>query len=340
MVSLLLLNNQTKWGNTMKIKYFEIKIIAFILIMAINLAFPQQVGVTTFQFLKVTPDARTTAMGDALASVSNSSASAFGNPAALAFIPKIDISFSHVDWFFDSNISGAAAAFPLANIGTIGIHSAYVDFGDVIETTVDQLGFVGGEYHPGLTGRTINPSSMVFGVTFARSLTDKFSFGLTTKYAHEDLVASSASSIVFDFGLRYNSHFRSINLSAVVRNFGPEVKFEEEKFPLPQALIIGVSSKLLSPDGSFFMNSDKHELYIACDMAQPRDYDQQYHLGFEYSFMNLMFLRAGYKFNFDEEGLCFGGGVKFKVFKVDYSYSEFGDYLDNIHRFSLGLAMN
>lgn len=340
MVSLLLLNNQAQWGNTMKIKYFKLPIIVFILLMAINHAFPQQVGVTAFQFLKVTPDARTTAMGDALASVSNSSAGAFGNPAALAFIPNIDVSLSYFNWFINTDISGVAAAFPLANIGMIGIHGAYVDFGEITVTTVDRLGFVGGEYHPGLTDEIINPSSMVFGVTFARSLTDKFSFGLTTKYAQEDLVVSSASSIVFDFGLRFNSHFRSINFSAVVRNFGPEVKFEEEKFPLPQTLIIGVSSRLLSPDGSFFMNSDKHELYIACDMAQPRDYDQQYHLGFEYSFMNLMFLRAGYKFNFDEEGLCFGGGVKSKIFKVDYSYSEFGDYLGNINRFSLGLMMD
>lgn len=323
----------------MKLKCFELTIVVLILLMAINHAFSQQVGVTSFQFLKVTPDARTTAMGDALASVSNSSAGAFGNPAALASLPNIDVSFSHVNWFFDSNISGVTAAFPLTNIGTIGFHSVYVDFGDVAETTVDQLGFREGEYL-GTTGRTLNPSSLVFGVTFARSLTDKFSFGLTTKYAQEDLVASSASSIVFDFGLRYNAHFRSINLSAVVRNFGPEVKFEKEKFPLPQTLIIGISSKLLSPVGSFFMNSDKHELSIACDMAQPRDYDQQYHLGFEYSFTNLIFLRAGYKFNFDEEGLCFGGGVKFKVFKIDYSYSEFGDYLDSVNRFSLGLALD
>lgn len=324
----------------MKIRYFKLKFIVFIVLIAVNHAFAQQVGVTTFQFLKVTPDARTTAMGDALASVSNSSAGAFGNPAALVFIPKIDISFSHVDWFFDSKISGVTAAFPLANIGTIGIHGAYVDFGDVLETTVDQLGFEGGEYHPGLTGRIINPSSMVFGVTFARSLTDKFSFGLTTKYAHEDLVASSASSIMFDFGLRFNPHFRSINLSAVVRNFGPEVKFEEEKFPLPQTMLVGISSELIAPENGLLMNSQHHGLFFAYDMAQPRDYYQQHHVGLEYSLLNLIFIRAGYKFNFDEEGLCYGGGIRLKLFRVDYSYSDFGDYLSSVHRFSFGLVLN
>lgn len=311
-----------------------------ILLLAVNHAFSQQVGVTAFQFLKVTPDARTTAMGDALASVSNSSAGAFGNPAAMAIIPNIDVSFSHVDWFFDSNISGIAAAFPLAGIGTIGLHSTYVDFGEVVETTVDELGFAENGYHPGLTGRTLHPSSMVFGLTFARRLTDKFSFGLTTKFAREDLIASSASSLMFDFGLRYNAQYRSINLSAVVRNFGPEVKFEEEKFPLPQTLVLGISTQLLSPESSFLMNSDKHELTFVYDMAQPRDYDQQYHLGLEYSFLDIMFLRTGYKFNFDEEGLCFGAGVKFKAFMIDYSYSEFGEYLDDVNRFSLGLALD
>jgi len=68
----------------MKSSFMKFIWLVLILLLAVNHAFPQQVGVTAFQFLKVTPDARTTAMGDALASVSNSSAGAFGNPAALA----------------------------------------------------------------------------------------------------------------------------------------------------------------------------------------------------------------------------------------------------------------
>jgi hypothetical protein len=53
-------------------------------------------------------------------------------------------------------------------------------------------------------------------------------------------------------------------------------------------------------------------------------------------------LRAGYKFNYDEEGFCAGFGVKRTIsgidIKLDYSYSEFGVF-NTVNRVSLGIFL-
>ena len=124
-----------------------------------------------------------------------------------------------------------------------------------------------------------------------------------------------------------------------MKNFGPNIKFEDEHFPLPQTMMLGFSTDLLSGENALLFDVPQQKLTLAFNMAQPRDYDQQYHTGLEYSFMEMFFLRAGYKINFDEEGLCYGAGMAWDMFRLDYSFNSFGDYLDDVHRFSFGLAL-
>jgi len=60
----------------------------------------------------------------------------------------------------------------------------------------------------------------------------------------------------------------------------------------------------------------------------------------EYEYEHLMFLRAGYKFNYDADGFTAGLGVQqtfggMRLF-VDYSYAALGYQLGNIHRIGVG----
>ena len=52
-------------------------------------------------------------------------------------------------------------------------------------------------------------------------------------------------------------------------------------------------------------------------------------------------LRGGYKVDYDTEGLCFGGGVHTDLsgwpISVDYSYGKMSEYLNTVHRISLGV---
>jgi len=300
-----------------------------------------KVGTTSFQFLKVMPDARSTGMGEAFITVVNSSDAVFWNPAALTKVSNFDISSSYVQWFFDVAQISFSAAYNWEGIGQFGFQAMINDLGDIPVTRVDYLfREESGNYNPGLTGETISPGSQVFGISYAKQLTDKFSFGLTVKYAQEDLVAEKTSSIIFDGGLLYKTGYRSIEIGAALRHFGPEVKFVDKGYSLPQTFTIGISAELLSDIDPLLMHIDGQKLLLAYNLSQPRDYSQQHHIGLEYSFAGMFFLRAGYKLNFDEEGLSLGAGVNYSNIRVDYSYNDFGEFLDSIHRFTIGFSTN
>ena len=60
------------------------------------------------------------------------------------------------------------------------------------------------------------------------------------------------------------------------------------------------------------------------------------------SFMEIFFLRSGYKFNKNEENLTLGAGLfiplgRFKL-RVDYGYVNF-DHLTDPNRFSIGISL-
>jgi len=319
----------------MKKNNYSVALFLLLMFLASGTGFGQKVGTTSFQFLKVMPDARSTAMGEASSTITYSSNAVFHNPAGLTAVDGFDGSVSYVDWFMDVYLSAFSAAFRLGNLGTFGVQAIYTSVGDIEVTTVDALGFVGGSYNPGLTGETITPNSLVFGLSYAKALSDKFSFGITAKFAREDLIRKAATSVLFDGGLIYHTGFRSLDIGVMVRQFGPDIKFVEEAFPPPQTFNIGLSAYLISPENSFLMSSESQKLLISVDMMHPRDYDQQYNFGLEYSLKDLVFLRAGYKANYDTEGLTLGGGLKLFRFAVDYSYNDFGDYLDAVHRFTV-----
>ena len=117
-----------------------------------------KVGTTSFQFLKVMPDARSTALGEAYTSVVNTSDAVFWNPAALTRVDNIDVASSYVDWLLDISHLSIAAAYSLDNVGTIGIQAVLTDIGEIEETRVDHLfrNEEAGTYNPGLTGNTVH----------------------------------------------------------------------------------------------------------------------------------------------------------------------------------------
>jgi len=341
-------------------KYIKLLLVLLMLCVSTSgLAF-EKVATTSFQFLKVMPGARLCAMGEALTAVKSGSDAVFYNPAALTNVSRLDMSADYLDWFLDIKHYAFSTAYTLPGIGTLGFQAVVTDVGEIKVTTVDALGFVDGVYL-GYTGETINPGSSVFGLSFARDLTDKFSFGVTSKYAREDLGVKSTGVIMFDAGLIYDTGFKSLSIGAAVRHFGPEVQFFDEvklprydavtdstfylrytgkSYPLPQTFNIGISAYLLSGNGDAFMHSEHHSLLFAADMVQPRDYDQQYNLGLEYGFNDIFFLRGGYKLEYDEESYSFGFGLMYGNYRIDYAFNEFGEYLDSIHRFSIGLAIH
>ena len=89
-----------------------------------------------------------------------------------------------------------------------------------------------------------------------------------------------------------------------------------------------------------FVNDKQNRLTTVLEAKHPNDNQQQASVGAEYSYQEKYFLRGGYKLNYEEQGLTFGGGVHAPlgdrtVLSIDYAWSDFGR-LESVHRFSVG----
>lgn len=325
----------------MRIKIKIIFIAIFVLSSSGSVLYSfDKVGTTSFQFLKVMMSARASALGGAFSSIANNSDAVFWNPSGLARISGFDASANYVNWLFDAAHYSFAASYHFEDIGTFGLHGIFTDVGSIEVTRADALGFINGVYNPGLTGEIINPTSLVIGLSYSRNLTDKFSFGITGKYVREDLVYGSAGAMVFDAGLLFETGFKSIVVAASIMNFGPTVKFIDRSYPLPQTFIVGSSVHLISANDPLLVQAEDHDILLCYDMVQPRDFGQQHSIGLEYSFKNMFSLRSGYKFNGDQEGLSAGVGINFNNYRIDYSFNDYGEYLNSVHKVSIGIAVN
>jgi hypothetical protein len=319
----------------------------------------QKVGSTSMQFLKVLPSARAAAVGEAYTVWASGAEAIFWNPAGLATLENQEFSLTYTDWLFDSRQGAFSYALALRRLGAVGLQVQYVDFGEFEETT-NERPFISDPDRPGLTGRTFRPFSYVIGATYARHLTDRFSLGLGVKYAHESLFSESsvtahvrqgvfdeigtrASGMLFDFGIRYETGYRSIQIASAVQNFGADVRYGVESYPVPLLFRVGIAADLVGQNGLLLTRHDDNQVRAAFDIFHPNDYAQQVHVGMEYEFARLLSLRAGYKLNYDNDGLTLGGGLQQSIgdigLAVDYSFGSMGTYLGNVQRISLGVVL-
>lgn len=336
----------------------------FMLFAIAQQVFPQKVGTTSMQFLKVMPCARATALGEAYSVWASGAEAVFWNPSGVALVQSPEFSSTFIDWIFDANQGALSFATSLEDLGSVGLQIQYIDYG-IFEETSLLAQYMRNENEPGMTGRTFHPFAYVIGASYARNLTERFSTGITVKYVHESLfngttvytmtkrgqggagnvyenVKTWGSGLLFDFGIRYNTGFRSIQVAAAVQGFGAEIRYAKESNLAPMLFRCGVAADLVGMDPLLFQQED-NRLSLAFDLFQPNDYEQQQHVGMEYEFAHTLALRAGYKFHYDYEGLTLGAGVKHALGSValalDYSYGSIGTYLGHVQRISLGATL-
>lgn len=320
--------------------------------------FGQKVGTTSMQFLKVMPVARAAALGDAYSVLSSGADAVFWNPANVTHLEGSELSTTYTMWMMDTKLGALSYATSLENYGAVGISLQYVDYGEMQEAIWNRP-YSKFDPFPGLTGRTFRPYAFVVGLSYSKQLTERFSTGLSVKYARESLfdggtissmisqnnyedVNTWGSGFLFDFGMHYNTGFRSVQLGISVQNFGADIKYAKEATPVPLQFRWGIAADLMGPD-ALILNQERNKLTMAFDLFQPNDYAQQEHVGLEYVYDGTFALRGGYKFNYDSESLTAGVGIKQSFGSVklsfDYSYGSIGNYLGDVHRISLGAAL-
>jgi hypothetical protein len=303
-----------------------------------------RVGQSGWQFLKINSDARLAAMGGVITALpKGTAASIFSNPASLVDVKNFDLALSKVNWIADIGYQTVALAKNFGNLGVFGISFASLDYGEMDET-INELSPTKDSTIPMVTGETFTAGDMAAGLSYAKSVTDRLSIGGNIRYIRQEIAELSMNNWSLDFGTVYYTGFRSLRLAMVARNFGPDahlVGFSETYQAEAYDITMPLDFRFGIAIDFFDSQNSPHLLTLSIEGDHPNDGPEKYNMGINYVLKNMLFLRGGYRFNYDEEGVTLGGGLTYMIGeyggRLDYAYVDFGE-LKSVHMFSLGIS--
>lgn len=335
-------------------------LLAFTLILLGQSLFAQsvsRVGTTAAPFLKIGVGARLIGMGEAGVTEAEDIYAMYWNPAGLARMQGSQIALNHFEWIADIAFEYAGFAVSLPGVGAFGVNVTSWGAGEIERTTLfEQEG----------TGEMVSMGSICFGATFARNLTDRFSFGLNGKYIRETLWHSHATGFALDAGVLFNTQFYNMKIGASISNYGSKMQMRgqdmlvqhdidpvndgnnenvnaylsTEAYNLPIFFRFGISMNILED----LFGVENQDLNLAVNVIHPNDNKQYVNVGGEYRFRELIALRGGYRqlfLDYAEGGMTAGFGLFQRLGSVglglDYAAMDYGR-LDIVHKFSLALA--
>ena len=153
--------------------------------------------ITGVPFLRIVPDARSGAMGDAGIAISPDANSLHFNASKLAFVENdLGLSVTYTPWLRALGIQDVYMAYlggykQIDNLQTIGFSLRYFSLGDINFT--DENGAPLG---------TGNPNEFELAVAYSRKLADNFAVGITPKFIYSNLAAGqSVGSVDIEAGV-------------------------------------------------------------------------------------------------------------------------------------------
>lgn len=280
----------------------------------------------------------------------------FYNPAGLGITKNsAEAMFSKMAYIGDIGVSYAAVSATFEGLGALAFSVKSIDFGEIPITTVEA---------PEGTGSTFSPNFVTVGITYSNSLTDRIRVGVNANVISERIIRSSATGISFDAGVQYNglAGFDGLKLGVVLKNLGPQMKYDgpdllrraqdinsqrgnqyykidAASFELPSQLELGI--------GFERKFAEMYKFLISTSFQNNNFANDEYKLGGEFSFRDILFFRGGYSFvaNVDDDeqkiyGFTMGTGLHIDVgvdINIDYAY-RWARYFDANHMFSLKLG--
>lgn len=198
-------------------------------------------------------------------------------------------------------------------------------------------------------GKEIRPKEMAIDIAYAREITLNLALSATLRYIHSDMGAfagaKSSNAVAFDLGAFYKGYFPGINESGwtvglTVANIGTKLKYLDKKESLPALAKLGGSVDL--PVAS------AHRLMFAADLGYrlaPSDISAlNAGIGAEYTAIDLISVRGGYHYGdknkADASYATAGVGVKYTGVHLDFAwlFAESDSPLNNTFQLSLGYS--
>lgn len=308
-----------------------------------------KVGAAGSQFLKLGVGARGTGMGGAYVAVVDDLTALHWNPAGIADLKGYEAAFHHTEYFAGMSHDFAAVAIPISEKFLLAADLVSFGSGDIEITTNDA---------PEGTGVFYSVNDLAFGLAFSGYLTEQFSFGIKAKYIQNTFHTVESNGFAFDIGTKYKTGIQGIVLGFSIHNLGTQMAYEGQELRTTQKLYESLymapldASYLAYPYtlplifraglSSAIIDEEDSQLIAAFDFATLSDSPEQYAFGLEYTWGNLVAVRAGYMLNHDQYFATGGAGLKYELSntisgQVDYSIAPTFD-LGLIHRFGINLS--
>jgi hypothetical protein len=342
----------------MKIRQTGFAMVAYMLAVAASVQAQDfsKAGSSAAQFLKIPVGARAASMANTFSSIADDISTLYWNPAGAASLRRVEMGVSHSRWIADIAHDFVGIALPLGEHGAVGVSAVQLSSGDIEMTTIDK---------PKGTGTFYDARDLAFAVTYSQYLIEQVSVGISAKYRSQRIWNTSAQTVAFDFGVVLHTGVHGMKLGLSFQNFGPgltmagsdlikpidldaastinppaEAQLKTQPFGLPTSYRASVSMPLIGETAPLQIESST--LIVALDALHLNDNREHYGIGGEYGFARTLFLRGGYTFNTDEEGLSLGTGVNVDLGSTtvyfDYAYVTFGVF-DAVHMFSVGMRL-
>ena len=337
------------------IRYTKIAIVVF----SFSLSYGQitgsvsNVATTAASFLDIGIGARSLSMGGAFVAIADDPTALYWNPAGIVSIESPMAHFYHSPWIVDVQFNHSAVVVPLDRSSSFGFFITSVTMDEMQVRTVKS---------PQGTGEYFSVSNVALAGSYARRLTDRFSFGVNMKFIQEKIWHMNAGGLAVDLGSLFVTKNSGLRIGMSVSNFGgkismdgydTEVDYDVDEtmygnndkidaslnsmdWPLPLVFRAGVSKDVVQ--------LDIHKLTLAADAIHPNNNVEYINLGFEYILRNMISIRGGqafYGMDKSKQGLTFGVGLNYQIprgpiINFDYVYRDIGVF-DNIPGYSLNI---
>lgn len=313
---------------------------------------PDRAGQEGATQLLINPWARSSGWAGANVAGSKGLESMFTNVAGTEFTKKTELLFSHTQWLkgTDININAFGLTQHVGETGALGLSIMSLRFGDIPITTTDAPeGGLG----------TYTPQFINIGLSYAKGFSDNIYGGLAVKVITEKIANVSTRGVAIDAGIQYVSGKQNqIHFGIALKNVGPRMKYSGDglsfKTPVPSA----TGSQTMTVDQraaqfelpSLLSIGAGYDFYFKQDTTAVKTHritamgtftsnsfeKDQFKLGLEYGWRNMLMIRAGYTYekgitSLDTRTSVFTGpsagftvelpfGKNKSTFGIDYSY--------------------
>ncbi|MBI5867920.1 MAG: PorV/PorQ family protein [candidate division Zixibacteria bacterium] len=300
--------------------------------------------------LLIPTDARGAAMGGSVIAGCDGVDALSWNPAGAAGIENNELSASHRIYIAGITLDHVSYGRNLGSAGVLGLSAKVLSMGDERVYTTSQ---------PEGTGETFSTSFVVVGISYARTLTDRVSFGINGNYVSEQISRETARGLAFDMGFVYRPTLTGLTLGIVAKNYGPTMKFDGPDFSHP--IETGQGSDPSTGEGRTQSASFELPSFIQFGVAwdalargkqhlrltsayQSNSFSQdEFRFGSEWGMADQLFLRGGYSASSRNSyiyGLSLGAGLRVPwggtVTTLDYTWAQAGVFESN-HFFTVKL---